>query len=118
MEKKAVRVAYGEALVKLGEKNDKVVVLDADLADGGDLGADFALRRERARQVGERGRPAVALDERGDARRVDVAAAARAVGDGDERGTLLGEPRDGAPDGREGRVLLRRKHLEGDRGRA
>ena len=32
MEKKAVRVAYGEALVKLGESNDKVVVLDADLA--------------------------------------------------------------------------------------
>ncbi len=32
MEKKAVRVAYGEALVKLGEKNEKVVVLDADLA--------------------------------------------------------------------------------------
>ena len=32
MEKKAVRVAYGEALVKLGETNDKVVVLDADLA--------------------------------------------------------------------------------------
>ena len=32
MEKKAVRVAYGEALVKLGEHNDKVVVLDADLA--------------------------------------------------------------------------------------
>ena len=32
MEKKAIRVAYGEALVKLGEKNDKVVVLDADLA--------------------------------------------------------------------------------------
>ena len=32
MEKKAVRVAYGEALVKLGEQNDKVVVLDADLA--------------------------------------------------------------------------------------
>ena len=31
-EKKATRVAYGEALVKLGEKNDKVVVLDADLA--------------------------------------------------------------------------------------
>ena len=31
-EKKAVRVAYGEALVKLGEHNDKVVVLDADLA--------------------------------------------------------------------------------------
>ena len=32
MEKKAIRVAYGEALVKLGEKNNKVVVLDADLA--------------------------------------------------------------------------------------
>ena len=32
MEKKAVRVAYGEALVKLGEINEKVVVLDADLA--------------------------------------------------------------------------------------
>ena len=32
MEKKAVRVAYGEALVKLGEANEKVVVLDADLA--------------------------------------------------------------------------------------
>ena len=31
-EKKAVRAAYGEALVKLGEKNEKVVVLDADLA--------------------------------------------------------------------------------------
>ena len=29
---KSLRVAYGEALVKLGEKNDKVVVLDADLA--------------------------------------------------------------------------------------
>ena len=33
MEKKAVRVAYGEALVKLGETNDKIVVLDADLAN-------------------------------------------------------------------------------------
>ena len=33
MEKKAIRVAYGEALVKLGETNDKVVVLDADLAN-------------------------------------------------------------------------------------
>ncbi len=33
MEKKAVRAAYGEALVKLGETNDKVVVLDADLAN-------------------------------------------------------------------------------------
>ena len=32
MEKKAVRVAYGEALCKLGETNEKVVVLDADLA--------------------------------------------------------------------------------------
>lgn len=32
MEKKAIRVAYGEAIVKLGETNDKVVVLDADLA--------------------------------------------------------------------------------------
>ncbi len=32
MEKKATRVAYGEALCKLGAVNDKVVVLDADLA--------------------------------------------------------------------------------------
>ena len=32
MEKKAIRVAYGEALCKLGAENDKVVVLDADLA--------------------------------------------------------------------------------------
>ena len=31
-EKKATRVAYGEALVELAKKNDKVVVLDADLA--------------------------------------------------------------------------------------
>ena len=31
-EKKATRAAYGEALVELGAKNDKVVVLDADLA--------------------------------------------------------------------------------------
>lgn len=31
-EKKAVRVAYGEALVKLGAANPKVVVLDADLS--------------------------------------------------------------------------------------
>lgn len=31
-EKKAIRVAYGEALAELGAKNDKVVVLDADLA--------------------------------------------------------------------------------------
>ena len=33
MEKKAIRVAYGEALVKLGAENEKVVVLDADLAN-------------------------------------------------------------------------------------
>ena len=33
MEKKAIRVAYGESLVKLGETNPKVVVLDADLAN-------------------------------------------------------------------------------------
>ena len=32
MEKKAIRVAYGESLVKLGAENDKVIVLDADLA--------------------------------------------------------------------------------------
>ena len=32
MEKKAVRVAYGEALCKIAETNEKVVVLDADLA--------------------------------------------------------------------------------------
>lgn len=31
-ELKAIRVAYGEALAELGEANDKVVVLDADLA--------------------------------------------------------------------------------------
>lgn len=29
---KSLRKAYGEALVKLGEKNDKIVVLDADLS--------------------------------------------------------------------------------------
>jgi len=29
---KSLRVAYGEALVKLGQKNDKIVALDADLA--------------------------------------------------------------------------------------
>ena len=33
MEKKATRVAYGEALCKLGAVNDKVVVLDADLSN-------------------------------------------------------------------------------------
>ena len=32
-EKKATRVAYGEHLVKLGAENDKIVVLDADLAE-------------------------------------------------------------------------------------
>ena len=32
MDKKATRVAYGEALVKLGQTNDRIVVLDADLA--------------------------------------------------------------------------------------
>ena len=31
-EMKASRVAYGEALAELGAKNDKVVVLDADLS--------------------------------------------------------------------------------------
>jgi transketolase len=31
-ERKAIRVAYGEALAKLGAKNGKVVVLDSDLA--------------------------------------------------------------------------------------
>lgn len=31
-EKKATRVAYGEALVELGKTNDQIVVLDADLA--------------------------------------------------------------------------------------
>ncbi len=31
-EKKATRVAYGETLVELGKQNDKIVVLDADLA--------------------------------------------------------------------------------------
>ena len=32
MEKKATRVAYGEYLAKIGHTNDKLVVLDADLA--------------------------------------------------------------------------------------
>ena len=31
-ESKSLRVAYGEALVELGEKNKNVVVMDADLA--------------------------------------------------------------------------------------
>ena len=38
---KSLRVAYGEALVKLGQKNDKVVVLDADLAHA-TMSASFA----------------------------------------------------------------------------
>ena len=38
---KSLRVAYGEALVKLGEKNDKVVALDADLAHA-TMSASFA----------------------------------------------------------------------------
>ena len=29
---KSLRVAYGEALVELGERNEKLVVLDADLS--------------------------------------------------------------------------------------
>lgn len=33
MEKKSIRVAYGESLVRLGAENDKIVVLDADLAE-------------------------------------------------------------------------------------
>lgn len=32
IEKKATRQSYGEALLELGKKNDKIVVLDADLA--------------------------------------------------------------------------------------
>ena len=32
MSEKATRAAYGEALAELGAVNDKVVVLDADLA--------------------------------------------------------------------------------------
>ena len=38
MSEKATRVAYGEALAELGEKNDKVVVLDADLANATNTG--------------------------------------------------------------------------------
>ena len=38
---KSLRVAYGEALVKLGQKNDKVVALDADLAHA-TMSATFA----------------------------------------------------------------------------
>ena len=38
---KSLRVAYGEALVKLGQTNDKVVALDADLAHA-TMSATFA----------------------------------------------------------------------------
>ena len=38
---KSLRVAYGEALVKLGQKNDKIVALDADLAHA-TMSATFA----------------------------------------------------------------------------
>ena len=38
---KSLRVAYGKALVKLGQKNDKVVALDADLAHA-TMSATFA----------------------------------------------------------------------------
>jgi transketolase len=38
---KSLRVAYGEALVKLGKENDKVVALDADLAHA-TMSASFA----------------------------------------------------------------------------
>jgi len=31
-ESKSLRVAYGEALAELGAKNDKIVVMDADLS--------------------------------------------------------------------------------------
>ena len=40
---KSLRVAYGEALVKLGQKNDKIVALDADLHTQ-QLSATFDLR--------------------------------------------------------------------------
>ena len=40
-EKKAIRVAYGEALAALGAENDKVVALDADLAHA-TMSATFA----------------------------------------------------------------------------
>ena len=32
MDKKAVRVAYGEALCRIAATNEKIVVLDSDLA--------------------------------------------------------------------------------------
>ncbi|MEM1485990.1 transketolase family protein [Oscillospiraceae bacterium PP1C4] len=38
-ESKSLRVAYGEALVELGAKNDKIVVMDADLAHATMTGA-------------------------------------------------------------------------------
>lgn len=40
-EMKAIRVAYGEALARLGQENEKVVVLDADLAHA-TMSATFA----------------------------------------------------------------------------
>ena len=40
-ERKAIRVAYGEALARLGQENDKVVALDADLAHA-TMSATFA----------------------------------------------------------------------------
>ena len=40
-EMKAIRVAYGEALARLGQENDKVVALDADLAHA-TMSATFA----------------------------------------------------------------------------
>ena len=46
-EKKATRVAYGEYLVELGQKNDKIVVLDADLAAATNSGKFRAAFPER-----------------------------------------------------------------------
>ena len=48
-ESKSLRVAYGEALVELGAVNDKVVVLDADLAhpDSDDGSTRHVGRRRR-----------------------------------------------------------------------
>ena len=51
-ELKAIRVAYGEALAELGEKNQKVVVLDAALANG-PMVTTF---REKVREVCFKGR--------------------------------------------------------------
>ena len=41
-DKIATRQAYGEALIELVEKNDKVVVLAADLAKAREAGKDFS----------------------------------------------------------------------------